>query len=669
MGVASRRVLTGGIRKGLTVGRGRLSPTLALVCVLLLSVVMAARSGGYFVWDWGPVAIILAFLVLAVSVIGLPAGPRLRWGILALGLLAAYAAWTFASLAWSADKGSAWLGAGQTLLYLMTFWISVSLVALGASRRWVLVVCVLGPAAVASLTLATVGSRPETVFENGRLVGTMDYYNAEAAFLLGSFWIAVYLGGSRRVAPILRGAVLAGAVLSANLAVLVQSRGAMVAMLVTLPVFFLLSGQRLRGLLALLPLAVAIYAAFPDLNAVYLAFSQGESPGAALDRALPIVWLTAVTAGLYGLCWGVLDQRWTPSRSVGLTAGWLATACFAVLICVGTVALVGRFGNPAELALQRWEAFKANDTTGEESSRYLSASGTGRFPLWQVAWRDFTAHPVLGVGTQNYEATYYQLREQNAGTVRQPHALPLEVVSERGAVGGVLLFAFLLLCVGVGVSRRLRRMRPEARAQVAALVAAVAYWFVHSSAEWFWQLPAVTLTAFVYLALLVAPWGYSGEDADESDAGGLSSVALRLGGAGFAVLALAVVVPLYAADSYLQGSHAAGTPEEALNEIERAQRFDPLSAHLPEREAEISVALGDWERAEGAYVSAIRLDPEHYAPRMLLATFHENRGDLEKARIRYREALALNPLDRNLQRRVDGLEKSLEQERSPEDVP
>jgi len=25
----------------------------------------------------------------------------------------------------------------------------------------------------------------------------------------------------------------------------------------------------------------------------------------------------------------------------------------------------------------------------------------GRYTLWEVAWKDFAAHPILGVGTQN----------------------------------------------------------------------------------------------------------------------------------------------------------------------------------------------------------------------------------------------------------------------------
>ena len=631
----------------------RLPPTIGLVCVVLLASGMGDTDGGYFVGAWAPTALILAALGLLVSAIGFPTSLRSpRWGILALGLLAAYSAWTFASLLWSPDRGSAWLGAGQTLVYLLAFWVAMSLVALGASRRWVLAASVLGPATIAALTLSVLIPRLDVLFQNGRLVGTVGYYNGEAAFLLTSFWVAVYLGGSRRVNPALRGAVLAGAVLSADLAILTQSRGAMVAMALSLPIFFVLSGQRLRGLLALLPMAAAIYAAFPALNGVYLAFLQGENPYAALERALPIVWVTAAGVGLYGLCWGLLDRQWTLPRIVGRVAGGVALVCAAAAFAAGAAVFVERAGDPAELARQKWEAFKANDATGEESSRYLSASGNGRYELWRVAWEDFAAHPVLGVGTQNYEATYYKLREQNVGSVRQPHSLPLEMLSERGAVGGALFLGFLAVCLGVGLRGRFGHLRPEGKAQVGALSAAITYWFVHSSVEWFWQLPAVTLPAFVYLALLVSPWRMPRAAATPS-----GRAALRAGGALFAVLTVAVVVPLYAADHYLQRSHAVKDPAEALAAVERAQRFDPLSRRLPEREAELAIEIGDWARAERAYERAIRLDPEHYAPPMYRATFHERRGEIEEAIRYYRRASALNPLNGELEGRQRRLQR------------
>jgi hypothetical protein len=87
--------------------------------------------------------------------------------------------------------------------------------------------------------LLALPTRSGELFDDGRLVGTVGYYNGEAAFLLVPFWVSVYVAGSRRVNVFLRAAVLAGAVLSLNLAIMTQSRGAMVAMAVSLLVFFI----------------------------------------------------------------------------------------------------------------------------------------------------------------------------------------------------------------------------------------------------------------------------------------------------------------------------------------------------------------------------------------------------------------------------------------------
>jgi len=262
-----------------------------------------------------------------------------------------------------------------------------------------------------------------------------------------------------------------------------------------------------------------------------------------------------------------------------------------------------------------------------------------------VAWKDFTSHPLVGVGTHNYEATYYQLREKDiVGYVRQPHTLPLEVLSERGLFGGILFFGFLITCLGSGLWQRFKNLGPEGKGQIAAMVAAITYWFVHSSAEWFWQFPAVTLPVIVYLAMLVGPWGQ------------LEVVSarwpLRLIGAGVAVLAVAAVAPLYAADRYLEQSRASTDAGQALEAVERAQRFNPVSPELHQQEAKLALQSGDWEWAEDELQEAVRLNPEHYNQYELLAQFYELRGDNEVALSYYREALALNPLDPDLKRRV-----------------
>jgi hypothetical protein len=471
------------------------------------------------------------------------------------------------------NQGDAWLGAGQTLLYLLAFWLSLGLVSLGASRRWALVASSIGPATVATFTLLALTPRIsdfldkfslDAFFVYNRLMGTVGYPNAEAAFLLVPFWASVYLAGSYQVNPLLRGLVLAGAVLSFETAVLTQSRGAMVTMAVSLPIFFLVSGQRLRRFFALAPIVLTLFATFPSLNAVYQAAPNQYEAAAqvALPRALPSVWLAAAGAGLYGILWRLVDRRWELTSSVTRFIGGVALVASIAVLIFGMAALSERAGNPVTWAEQRWEAFKNNDTSGQERSAYLAASGAGRYSIWKVAWEDFTSQPLFGVGTHNYEATYYQLRETGGSQLRQPHMLPLEVLAERGIVGGVLFFGFLLSCLGAGLWTRFRYLDSEGKAQVGAVVAAVTYWFVHSSAEWFWQLPAVTLPTIVYLAILAAPWRRGFDPPPRWPTRAL--------GAGAALVAAAYVAPLYAADYYLAQKEASTDPQEALVAVERA---------------------------------------------------------------------------------------------------
>lgn len=606
-------------------------------------------SGGYFVAGWAPPFFVLATLAVVGLALGAFRAARLRYAAVALALFGACVLWTFASMLWSPNRGDAWFGAGLASLYLFALCLTVALTLVGASRRWVLTAAAVGPAVVAGYTLLALVSSPGAFFEDGRLAGTVGYYNGEAAFLLVPFWTTIYVAGSRRVPTVLRVVALAGAVVSADVAVLTQSRGAMVAMAVSLPVFFVFSGQRLRGLLALAPVAAAVLAAFPALNGVYQALSGGGDAGPALQGAAAVVWPTAAAAGAYALVWGLLDRWWMPSLALTRVAGAAALAGAVVVVAVGLFAFTERVGSPAAFAQQKWEAFKSDDRTGEERSRYLSASGQGRYSLWQVAAKDFASNPLLGVGTHNFEATYYRLRDDtDTGSVRQPHSLPLEIFCERGAIGGGLFFGFLIACVGAGVRERFgRRLTPEGQAQVGTLLAAVAYWFVHSSFDWLWQLPAVTLPAMAYLAMLATPWR-RGESAPVRPA-------VRALGVGVVVLFAATVLPLYAADRYLAQSLRAQDAGEALAAAQRAETFNPLDQWSRRREAEMAAATGDGERVEDALGAAIRLNPEHYAPYVLMARHHEREGDAGQALRLYQTALALNPLSVELNRQAIGL--------------
>ncbi len=56
-------------------------------------------------------------------------------------------------------------------------------------------------------------------------MGSVSYYNGEAAFLLIPFRVGIYLAGSCLVNPALRGLVLAGVLCSMEVVVLISHAG------------------------------------------------------------------------------------------------------------------------------------------------------------------------------------------------------------------------------------------------------------------------------------------------------------------------------------------------------------------------------------------------------------------------------------------------------------
>lgn len=96
------------------------------------------------------------------------------------------------------------------------------------------------------------------------------------------------------------------------------------------------------------------------------------------------------------------------------------------------------------------------------------------------------------------------------------------------------------------------------------------------------------------------------------------------------VLAMVVVAPLYIADRYLAQSYTITNLWMTLEAVKRAQEFNPVNAQLAQREAELRMQIGDWPRVEQAYDKAIQLNPEHYAPYVLLARFYERREEPER---------------------------------------
>jgi O-antigen ligase len=79
------------------------------------------------------------------------------------------------------------------------------------------------------------------------------------------------------------------------------------------------------------------------------------------------------------------------------------------------------------------------------------------------------------------------------------HSLPIQTLAELGVVGIALLLVFV---GGVALAAaRATRARP---ALAAGPVAALVVYIVHAPLDWDWQMPALSLVAFVLAGLVLA---------------------------------------------------------------------------------------------------------------------------------------------------------------------
>ena len=80
----------------------------------------AAKEAGFLGTIWLPGTLLL-LATLVVCLVSLPLPRPTRPVLIAILLLAGYAAWSYLSILWADEQGIAWDGANRTLLYAIVF--------------------------------------------------------------------------------------------------------------------------------------------------------------------------------------------------------------------------------------------------------------------------------------------------------------------------------------------------------------------------------------------------------------------------------------------------------------------------------------------------------------------------------------------------------------------
>jgi hypothetical protein len=278
-----------------------------------------------------------------------------------------------------------------------------------------------------------------------------------------------------------------------------------------------------------------------------------------------------------------------------------------------------------------------------------------------VAYDEFTAHPLLGVGAGNYQFGYYRLRETNRN-LSDPHSLVFSQLSETGLVGILLLLTFL---GGLTAAIRggWRALDLSHRLHVIGPAAAGAVLMGQSLVDWIWLIPGLTAIGVFALANAAAQVA-SGMQQDSvvavSDAAHarlranpFGRGAVRIAGAAGLLLGIVTVLGVFLSDAYIEHARAViDTPAAELSAARNAGIFDPWSVTPHYLESSALESAGDHSAAKRQLLDALRLEPDNSATLGVLGDFELRAHHVRLAHAYYSRALALDPLDTGLQQLV-----------------
>jgi tetratricopeptide (TPR) repeat protein len=651
--------------------------TIPALAAAALLVAWATDQGGYPVTHWAPGGLVLLTLLgITAGVLGVRSREVPRPVKVAVGALAAYTGLSFLSIAWAGSPADAWDGANRTLLYLLAFtlfawWPHTGRSALVILGGWILALTGVALFVLAHVDAARIGELRQLLPE-GRLVYPSSYANANAAQWLMAFWPALLLTRSPRLPWALRGVLAGAAVLLAEAALLSQSRGSLYATPVMLLLVFALFPARTRTFVSLVPVAGGIAAAAPAVLHVGDHLRNGVVVPATLHHAVAVILVVSAVVALVVGAAAWLETRLTVTADVaGRAHRLLGAAAVATLIAALAAGWVAA-GNPLARVEHAWDTFKSPRGYAANSggSRLTSGLGSQRYDFYRVALDEFAAHPLAGIGADNFQQSYLRHR-RSSETPRYPHSVELRTLAQSGLAGTALallgLVAALLASIrAAGMFGATAADRALGRPVVAAAaLGGFAYWLIHGSFDWFFEFAGLGAPAFALLGLSVALYPRRPRETEQTD----PAVAEPRTGAApgtdarrrrrrlVACSALALFAGLAAAASFvgpwlggLQVESAVRVwrtaPLVAYSRLSDAARLDPLSDEGYVVAGSIALRLGDLERADREFSRALERVPKDAYATLELGAIASARGRNRDAVVLLRRAVGLNPRDR-----------------------
>lgn len=615
---------------------------IALVTIVGCFSLWSANDGGYEEIVWYPVGLVLAVLA---GILAWATGRRRlgTWAAVALGGFAAYTVWAYLSIAWAGDRGLALTGANRTLVYLIVFFVAATrrwrgIDAMLLASCWSLVTLIVG---VVSLLHANGLTHPEADFGGGRLTVPIDYPNANAALFVLATWPLVFAAQEVRFPAVLRAGALGCAAVTADLALLGQSKGAALGTIATIVVVTVVARARARLLVPLVVVGALIALLHGPLFGVYDRINAGGDPRHAVHRAVIAVAISFVIATVLGAVTATVGERLArdaPAQAARAGRAFVAVVTLAaVLLCAG-VAI--HYGGPVSALRDGWHAFVRPEGS-DSSSHFISTAGNHRYDFWRVAARQFKRSPLLGAGIDNFGADYVRYRDSLEQPL-YPHSLEARILGETGLVG---LAAFLAFVVGAAWLA-LRAARSSSLLGPVGLtsLAMFTYWLAHGSVDWLWEFPGLTgpVVALLGCASSIEPEPAAHVAAGEARRRIRIPAATQIA---VGVAAVVVLVPswLAARDVARALSSWRHDPASASSLLDSASRLNPLSDEAYVVSGTIAERRRDWPAVQHAFTHALDRNEQNWYSHLELGIALAKLGDRAGAVATLERAHELDP--------------------------
>ena len=164
------------------------------------------------------------------------------------------------------------------------------------------------------------------------------------------------------------------------------------------------------------------------------------------------------------------EGRWQPRglspRGSRVVGGLLAVIAIVAVVAGGTAAT---HGDPFGFVKRQWNGF-SHAPTADATGSHFGTVGSGRYDFWRVSLDALVAHPIGGLGQDNF-ADYYLPRRHTNEEPAWTHSLEMRLLAHTGVVGLLLFAAFIVAAVAgsdPGPAARARRRRMGRRRGAAA---------------------------------------------------------------------------------------------------------------------------------------------------------------------------------------------------------